>query len=609
MANTTSAVRVQVRGSGGLQLPAGVAVEVDIDRPDGAQAVRDAVLASMVMMGGSEGGEQQQQQQVASQLDPRAKYRVLIGGKFLHDDAPVRQQVRALANSSSSSSSSSIRVLLMPPRLGDEGTESKAEQVERDEISAKMAATRVDRLTRAALRIARREEAQQLQGGGAGGGDERYEFELQDQDGKPVDLPAHEIVALKTGMVLFEKGSAFLRRGEFAAARELLSESDVSFSRCSGELLETVDNFAVLQLNLCWTFLQLRDPAFLPEAKRRLERAEGILERAHGQSMERLLAVKGATGPTLVLYLRLQLLKGVVQFYEQRHVAAMQTLDTAAGLLAELEVDAASMTAIMGMGFTEREARLGLRAAKTVEPAVLHIMSRREKIAEMRRAERERARQRRLGATADGSPIDLHAVKNLVGMGFRKSMSVAALRQTNNDVAMAQLILTETPELLAPALARSSEQREQQQAEVDDASVATVMGMGFEREMALGTLRATQGNVERAVELLLSGQGVKAEEPSSNGAELDGGQGAEVGEAAPPAEASGGDATMDAAAAAEAAEAARIAAEREEEERRDEEELIEELDLDEEAYLDSPLTEEAAVLAEFREAVRSASQR
>jgi UBA/TS-N domain len=563
-------LQLRVRGSGGV---AAVNVEISVPADARASDVRRAAVSA------AEDGR----------LEDGLRYRLLCAGKFLSDDRTLEEQgVR-----------SGARLLLMPPAAGEERVEALAAKA----AEGRAEATRVERLTAAALRIARREEEE-----GGGGGGESVTAELTDQDGRPVELPAHEIVALKTGMVLFEKGSAFLRQGEYAAARELLAESDRSFSRAAPALLESIDNFAVLQLNLCWCFLRLRDPAFLPEATTRLQRAESILERAHGQSLERLLAVRGVTGPTLVLYLRLHLLKGVVFFYNERKSAAAQSFDVARGLLQELSVDADAMASLQAMGFSERESRLGLRAAtNAVEPAASHILARREKIAEMRRAEKDRIAQRRFGPTADGSPVSLEMLATLTAdMGFRRSLSVAALRQTNNDLGASQaLLLSENPEVLlgmglGPSMSMRGRSRGGQNAgtvnTLDPDAVAQLVGMGFDLDVVSGTLLSCGGNVERAVELLLSDRGVVVADEETEEATETEAEPSQEGEAASADSGGGG------------AEDPEVAAEREKveaQERADEEELIMELDLDDEAYLDAPLDEEASVLAEFLSALGS----
>lgn len=68
------------------------------------------------------------------------------------------------------------------------------------------------------------------------------------------------------------------------------------FSRCNSQLLNLVDNYALLDLDIAWCYLCLQSVSHLPEAFNRLKRCESMFERSYGPNLERLIAVKGTPG-------------------------------------------------------------------------------------------------------------------------------------------------------------------------------------------------------------------------------------------------------------------------------------------------------------------------
>lgn len=65
---------------------------------------------------------------------------------------------------------------------------------------------------------------------------------------------------------------------------------------CNSTLLDSVDNYALLDLDITWCYLCLQSLINLPEAFERLKRCEQRFHMSYGPNLERLMAVKGATG-------------------------------------------------------------------------------------------------------------------------------------------------------------------------------------------------------------------------------------------------------------------------------------------------------------------------
>ena len=73
---------------------------------------------------------------------------------------------------------------------------------------------------------------------------------LSDQNGKQVDLPKEERKAIIIAMSLHEKGRSAMKKRNFALAIVLLLEAKDEYQRCSSALLNAVDNYGLLNLDI-----------------------------------------------------------------------------------------------------------------------------------------------------------------------------------------------------------------------------------------------------------------------------------------------------------------------------------------------------------------------
>lgn len=76
--------------------------------------------------------------------------------------------------------------------------------------------------------------------------------------------------------------------------------SGMLFRQCNSDLLKSVDNVALLQLDIVWCYLCLRSISHIPDADRRLGLCESTLERTYGKNLERVEALKGTAGMFLI---------------------------------------------------------------------------------------------------------------------------------------------------------------------------------------------------------------------------------------------------------------------------------------------------------------------
>uniref|UniRef100_A0A3Q2XYN8 Negative regulator of ubiquitin like proteins 1 n=1 Tax=Hippocampus comes TaxID=109280 RepID=A0A3Q2XYN8_HIPCM len=187
-------------------------------------------------------------------------------------------------------------------------------------------------------------------------------LEVADQKGNPLKIPHKEKKALILAMGLHEKGRALMKRKRHDDALCHLLQADLHFSECGSELLGAVDNYGVLQLDIVWCYQALEALSCLDDGRERLRLAEDCFLRCYGEQQQRLLMIKGNTGREEVLFLRLHLLQSLLAFVDGNDHQAQQQLDQVELLYTRLCPDTDKMTQLMVLGFSEREARLGLRA-------------------------------------------------------------------------------------------------------------------------------------------------------------------------------------------------------------------------------------------------------
>ncbi|KAM8704503.1 hypothetical protein ACLKA7_009019 [Drosophila subpalustris] len=333
--------------------------------------------------------------------------------------------------------------------------------------------------------------------------DSEHRFvELEDQDGNVISLPPQENRSLLLGMGLYEKGRAAMRREHFDEALLLFLEADEKFSGCNSKFLEAVDNYALLNLDIVWCYLCLKNITQLPDAQRRLDLCERIFRRSYGEKYSRLYALKGANCPERALIMRLQLLQGVILFHQNRRDEALQRLQIAGNSLAELKVDADQLSLLIEMGFDAADARLALRSTNgNVEQAVQSIEERRQRLqaARLNADDSEMEMNRRLAQLQAGNDerdwVHPRSVCRLMELGYERQLVVEALRRTENN-------LDRSLELLQ---SHSDELRRNLPATVaaDEQMLYTLRELGFKLPSARAALETTRNDMDRAVDFLL----------------------------------------------------------------------------------------------------------
>ncbi|XP_072306488.1 NEDD8 ultimate buster 1 [Eucyclogobius newberryi] len=338
--------------------------------------------------------------------------------------------------------------------------------------------------------------------------DSRPFLEIADQKGNPLTIPQHEKKALILAMGFHEKGRSLMKRKQFDDALCHLLQADQQFSKCGSALLGSVDNFAVLQLDIVWCYRALEALSCLDDGRARLQRAETSFLQVYGEQQQRLRMIKGNTGREEVLFLRLYLLQSLLAYIEGNDAQAKLQLSKVEDLYRRLSPDTQKMEQLMTLGFSEREARLGLRACEgDVQEAAIHISNRRQEREEMKAREQQKRRSR------------LEAVTVLTGLGFNRKDAARVLNQTKGNLDQAYTILLNSsqiseatnneevvsPEVVSPEVV-SPEVVSPEVVSPD--KVEQLLYLGFERRSSEAALRLTGGDVQASTQLLLDNQGL-----------------------------------------------------------------------------------------------------
>ncbi|KAH8330614.1 hypothetical protein KR067_005656 [Drosophila pandora] len=327
--------------------------------------------------------------------------------------------------------------------------------------------------------------------------DDRF-MEMEDQDGRPIFLPPDENRSLLMAMGLCEKARAAMRREQFDEALLLLLEADELFSRCNSKFLDAVDNYALLNLDIVWCYLCLKNITQLPDAQRRLDICEKSFRRSYGDQFDRLYSIRGSSCPERALIMRLHLLQGVLFFHQNRRDEAYEKLEEASRALDELKVNDDQLSALLEMGYEESDARLALRStAGNVDGAIQFIQERREKVKAERRnaAPARRVNQEMREANAGGDWVDPRSVCRLMEMGYERVLIVEALRRTHNDLDQSLELLQRHSNDLRANLPTTPV--------ADETLLSTLQQLGFDLPSARAALETTSNDFKKSVEFLL----------------------------------------------------------------------------------------------------------
>ncbi|XP_012081134.1 NEDD8 ultimate buster 1 isoform X1 [Jatropha curcas] len=337
---------------------------------------------------------------------------------------------------------------------------------------------------------------------------EDFNLELEDQSGQKLHFSETDRQAIMMGLMLHANGKGLIKRQKFKDALEVLTMGEESFSLCNPKSIELVDNIPILQIDMVWCYFMLRDIAWLSVAGVRLEKAREGLERAHGKDSSRFRLLQAGRSSELALYLRLELLEGVVAYHNGQFDKCRRFLTSAQAKFFQLQVQDEALSIVMSMGFKEQDAKRALRMSNQhVESAINFLVEEKEKKAKKReddiRRRMEIMEQQRYGVTPLKKAVDLQRLKELVSIGFEKELAAEALRRNENDTQKALDDLT-NPVTNTTIQQRDIETRKRKrQQKREESRVERLISMGFERSRVVEAVQAC-GSMDQAMQQLLA---------------------------------------------------------------------------------------------------------
>ncbi len=212
--------------------------------------------------------------------------------------------------------------------------------------------------------------------------DVKAAFKVKNQNGVELKISDADKNSLTIAMILHEKGKFFMKSKDYLKALILLAEADSEFRNCGDvSLLESVDNYALLNMDIIWCYLNLENLNELKNAEERLESCEKCLTKCYGVDMQRLAKIKSESSSKHVpIFVRLNLLKAILSYHKGKKHETKNYLDIASEHLKKVLIDEDKLIQVMSMGFTNVEARLALRAScNDVGSAVEEIFKKKQR--------------------------------------------------------------------------------------------------------------------------------------------------------------------------------------------------------------------------------------
>lgn len=299
-------------------------------------------------------------------------------------------------------------------------------------------------------------------------------------------------------LLLYEKGRVQLKNERFADALILFLEADNELLTCPSHLVETVDNVALLNLDIVWCYLNLKSIMHLPDAENRLRICEENFKRSYGENLSRVQTVKGSSENEKCLIARLHLMKGILYFHQNRRQEAKLLMENAEREIQCLKVDDRNVEMLIEMGYSKSEAITGLRSSyNLIDGAVNFILERRHKFKDSRQEGRaERAVEKFLHNL--GLSANPRSVITLSEMGFPRELCALALQKSNNDITQAANLLHTGQNELRAELVNIIKPNE--------TLLGELVKLGFDVKLAERMLKNNVNDFQRALDALLEMQ-------------------------------------------------------------------------------------------------------
>ncbi|KAF2583570.1 hypothetical protein F2Q68_00003588 [Brassica cretica] len=350
---------------------------------------------------------------------------------------------------------------------------------------------------------------------------EDYNIELEDQGGQQVKFGSEtDQSATMMGLMLHAKAKSLIETGLYVDALEVLAMAEESFLLCDPKILELVDNIPIMEIDIVWCYFLLRDLKCLSDAGFRLVKARKGLERSHGKDLSRVRLLQAGQCPELALYVRLELLEGVVAYHTGQNDKALNALKSAHAKLLQLQIPDETLSVVMGMGFHEKDAKRALRLNnKDIATSVDFLIEERAKRAQKHKDDLQRQKeifeQKTYGVTPMNKAVDMQMLDRLVLIGYARDLAAESLRRHENDFQKALDALT-SPEVNSSIQVYIESRKRKRQEQQVGITVDELVSMGFERGQATSALEVG-GKREDIIQRLLSSPAANPGTASASG--------------------------------------------------------------------------------------------
>lgn len=167
------------------------------------------------------------------------------------------------------------------------------------------------------------------------------DIKLQNQNGYTLKLSENDQACLTMAMILHEKAKILIKKKKFFKALILLAEADKEFLTCQDKsLLQNVDNYALLNLDIIWCYLNIESLNDLKNAEERVKICEDGLKKCYGADLSRLMTIKSdMVNKYTPIFVRLNLLKAILKYHRGKKNEAREFLDLAMKEMKKIMVD------------------------------------------------------------------------------------------------------------------------------------------------------------------------------------------------------------------------------------------------------------------------------
>ncbi|CAF0966900.1 unnamed protein product [Brachionus calyciflorus] len=317
-------------------------------------------------------------------------------------------------------------------------------------------------------------------------------LKLQNQNGVTLNLSENDERCLTTAMILHEKSKILMKKKNFLKSVILLAEADNEFKGCEDKsLLERVDNYALLNMDIIWCYLNMENLNDLKNAEERLKICEECLKKCYGFDLSRLNSIKSETvNKHTPIFVRLNLLKAILNYHKGKRKECKEFLDMASRDLKKISVDDDKITQIMSMGFSSTEAKLALRATfNNVDSAIEQIFKKKRTLEEAKLLEKQKKLEEKYGrCLTTNQPIDAKILNDIVRFGYSEQSAARALIRANNDFNIALDLLQDV----------ESEKEDDKYDEI----LSQLISMGFDLETCKLCLKTIGPNLQKSIEFL-----------------------------------------------------------------------------------------------------------